>query len=95
MLAFSDHFSWNCFRESEDMRCLSLRLNLATYLCMGLPSKFTFPCRCSIWFYSFDAGFEKSDDKMDMEEWVTKVCCLLYTSPSPRDRTRSRMPSSA
>ena len=25
--------------------------------------------------------------------WV--LCCLLYTSPSPRDRTRSRMPSSA
>ena len=23
------------------------------------------------------------------------TCCLLYTSPSPRDRTRSRMPSSA
>ena len=23
------------------------------------------------------------------------ICCLLYTSPSPRDRTRSRMPSSA
>ena len=23
------------------------------------------------------------------------MCCLLYTSPSPRDRTRSRMPSSA
>ena len=23
------------------------------------------------------------------------VRCLLYTSPSPRDRTRSRMPSSA
>ena len=25
----------------------------------------------------------------------THVGCLLYTSPSPRDRTRSRMPSSA
>ena len=28
----------------------------------------------------------------------TRCCgldCLLYTSPSPRDRTRSRMPSSA
>ena len=24
-----------------------------------------------------------------------RVYCLLYTSPSPRDRTRSRMPSSA
>ena len=22
-------------------------------------------------------------------------CCLLYTSPSPRDRQKSRMPSSA
>ena len=26
---------------------------------------------------------------------ATKHTCLLYTSPSPRDRTRSRMPSSA
>ena len=25
--------------------------------------------------------------------WI--MVCLLYTSPSPRDRTRSRMPSSA
>ena len=25
----------------------------------------------------------------------TTSACLLYTSPSPRDRTRSRMPSSA
>ena len=24
-----------------------------------------------------------------------EIICLLYTSPSPRDRTRSRMPSSA
>ena len=29
-------------------------------------------------------------------EAYNKLCpCLLYTSPSPRDRTRSRMPSSA
>ena len=26
---------------------------------------------------------------------ATVTICLLYTSPSPRDRTRSRMPSSA
>ena len=27
---------------------------------------------------------------------IAQLCdCLLYTSPSPRDRTRSRMPSSA
>ena len=28
-------------------------------------------------------------------EHITVTTCLLYTSPSPRDRTRSRMPSSA
>src|SRR5665811_157591 len=28
-------------------------------------------------------------------ERVVLASCLLYTSPSPRDRTRSRMPSSA
>ena len=31
-------------------------------------------------------------DLIDVKDLKT---CLLYTSPSPRDRTRSRMPSSA
>ena len=31
----------------------------------------------------------------DNEALKTSSLCLLYTSPSPRDRTRSRMPSSA
>ena len=37
------------------------------------------------------------DVKLDLESGAGKVniLCLLYTSPSPRDRTRSRMPSSA
>ena len=29
------------------------------------------------------------------DEVITSVTCLLYTSPSPRDRYISRMPSSA
>ena len=29
------------------------------------------------------------------QEWQNKCSCLLYTSPSPRDRQKSRMPSSA
>ena len=33
---------------------------------------------------------ELASIKVDVE-----YICLLYTSPSPRDRTRSRMPSSA
>ena len=30
-----------------------------------------------------------------LEKTTDCMACLLYTSPSPRDRTRSRMPSSA
>ena len=33
--------------------------------------------------------------KSDTEAVEQEYACLLYTSPSPRDRTRSRMPSSA
>ena len=39
-----------------------------------------------------------TDDQIDSNSIYTykvSLCCLLYTSPSPRDRTRSRMPSSA
>ena len=36
-------------------------------------------------------------EAMIMVSTVSRIAkhCLLYTSPSPRDRTRSRMPSSA
>ena len=33
--------------------------------------------------------------KKGVDNWGIINGCLLYTSPSPRDRTRSRMPSSA
>ena len=32
---------------------------------------------------------------LDAQTSSESIICLLYTSPSPRDRTRSRMPSSA
>ena len=49
-----------------------------------------------------------SENNLDDKEWQDKInlhrkrrpkewklICLLYTSPSPRDRQKSRMPSSA
>ena len=38
---------------------------------------------------------EQSKAQLKMLEAQAIGTCLLYTSPSPRDRTRSRMPSSA
>jgi len=36
------------------------------------------------------------EEKVSTVKGIRKIySCLLYTSPSPRDRTRSRMPSSA
>ena len=39
--------------------------------------------------------FHVSKPAMDIDGFGKSIVCLLYTSPSPRDRTRSRMPSSA
>ena len=33
--------------------------------------------------------------RTSVQKYINAKDCLLYTSPSPRDRTRSRMPSSA
>ena len=51
------------------------------------------------------SGFDITTAQMQFVEkapWIERFnvyyhlgVCLLYTSPSPRDRTRSRMPSSA
>ena len=39
--------------------------------------------------------FERNGAKDPLTRRALSSTCLLYTSPSPRDRTRSRMPSSA
>ena len=46
--------------------------------------------------YSISRIARSTRDMLEIAERLdAKGACLLYTSPSPRDRTRSRMPSSA
>ena len=59
------------------------------------------------WIFARDllaAGIESRQGEGDVQVWPSTVSCaeagdlevcLLYTSPSPRDMRRSRMPSSA
>ena len=42
-----------------------------------------------------DMAFTSPLIQLELGNLVPPGSCLLYTSPSPRDRTRSRMPSSA
>ena len=44
---------------------------------------------------NFDAQFDEPVYELTPHTEDVFKFCLLYTSPSPRDRTRSRMPSSA
>jgi len=46
----------------------------------------------TIMFLYRDDYYDTNSDQPNVTEFIN---CLLYTSPSPRDRTRSRMPSSA
>ena len=64
--------------------------------------KFTFVCRDKITTVTDENGeFQKftADPLALLDRALSKLhyqeCCPLYTSPSPRDATLSRMPSSA
>ena len=78
---------------------LAVRQNIFCWLAAGISSILYFFIMYSAGlymeaylqiFYLFMAFYGWS-------QWRTNdvLVCLLYTSPSPRDRTRSRMPSSA
>ena len=52
-----------------------------------------YPCRlAAVVINDYDSDDKDDDDNDDHEEYQL---CLLYTSPSPRDKRQSRMPSSA
>ena len=51
-------------------------------------------CTLKLWRYKKVYTWGELKEKY-IEHCRGYVTCLLYTSPSPRDRTRSRMPSSA
>ena len=46
-------------------------------------------------FTGFDFEGSNFSVLIDTLAYNTYITCLLYTSPSPRDRQKSRMPSSA
>ena len=67
----------------------SIQLRSCVTVCVG-------PLRSKLWTRANTLGdWGSFSDKELVSLHGLLESCLLYTSPSPRDRTRSRMPSSA
>ena len=47
------------------------------------------------WLIAFNVVNTHSQVVATIADFLWRITCLLYTSPSPRDRQKSRMPSSA
>ena len=66
-------------------------MNFSPYTPYGI-SPTTSPSRSDVRRWT---RFLRAKLRKIIEHMGRPYICLLYTSPSPRDRTRSRMPSSA
>ena len=63
------------------------------FLCVGIVAGWTVKDFVHDYFYSRDEVQAMHPEMYDDDGII--INCLLYTSPSPRDSRKSRMPSSA
>ena len=77
------------FYATQPHSCSYLPEEQATTLFLD-PSQ---PMDVNVYADLSEMGFRRSGDHLYRPH--CQNCCLLYTSPSPRDATLSRMPSSA
>ena len=75
--------SWTFAGSAATLDCTTLG-DFATRYVYGIQS---FSGSCTLLYYEDDAGAVSGNALL--------TDCLLYTSPSPRDKRQSRMPSSA
>ena len=68
-------------------------LLFSTFILLFANTLYSAPDKKGAYYQLEDAA--KEPDFAIQGEYSGSYICLLYTSPSPRDRTRSRMPSSA
>ena len=87
-LTFADYFN----AEKEIYRNITCAALAARWL---LDHGFVMPTDAEIKELVAEANRKVLEAWGEIYALAMLKCCLLYTSPSPRDRTRSRMPSSA
>ena len=70
-------------------KLLSVVLGLAVFVGISMTSANAKTLKCQTVLNT------KADEVKMLKDFTDTVTCLLYTSPSPRDLSTSRMPSSA
>eukprot|EP00657_Telonema_sp_P-1_P011755 TRINITY_DN726_c0_g1_i2.p1 TRINITY_DN726_c0_g1~~TRINITY_DN726_c0_g1_i2.p1 ORF type:complete len:230 (+),score=110.61 TRINITY_DN726_c0_g1_i2:102-791(+) len=94
---------WDQNADLERESYMNARMEEGEDTIFGLPKQEVYDSIMAA-FHEFDADRNGTLDKEEFQECLKSTdllgrplsdSCLLYTSPSPRDRTRSRMPSSA
>ena len=80
----------------ERINVNSAAIKLAEYNYETSELKLTFANNSEYLYKSVEPFmFEGMRNAESIGKFINKYICLLYTSPSPRDRQKSRMPSSA
>eukprot|EP00657_Telonema_sp_P-1_P000342 TRINITY_DN10649_c0_g1_i1.p1 TRINITY_DN10649_c0_g1~~TRINITY_DN10649_c0_g1_i1.p1 ORF type:complete len:101 (+),score=62.57 TRINITY_DN10649_c0_g1_i1:39-341(+) len=81
------------YKRQEDRKCAEKGPVTDPGMPYGCSAK---PGFIPVGTYLWEEGWRSGWDSRASKYYYYKCdLCLLYTSPSPRDRTRSRMPSSA
>ena len=88
-ILFLEGYLWD---EGEPKKAFEKAINNSKKVAMSLSDKF---CVNRHKPHFLDLVKNKLDITFANEEEILSLICLLYTSPSPRDRQKSRMPSSA
>ena len=79
------------FFEEKDPKPIGIRVGVQGGGCSGFTYKLEYAHEVS----EGDREIESNGVKIIIDRKSLLYFCLLYTSPSPRDATLSRMPSSA
>ena len=89
----------DCKAKDERLKIADMNEKAADAMIEGLKEELTDSKGAAAQLKEYKTEHDKAMKKliglMTLTLTLTRRCCLLYTSPSPRDRTRSRMPSSA
>ena len=85
----------NALKEINDLLARERVFLVSAVVCFGNPPRHADPKQKFVLYVGHTAEEKEAFDAFMDRDYDPGYGCLLYTSPSPRDLSTSRMPSSA